>query len=287
MGAIAYLNGEWQAPEDARVSVLDRGFMFGDGVYEVIPVYNGMAFTLDRHLARLDNSLIEIGMTNPMSAQHWTALIGEAVERSEEQIAYLYLQVTRGVAEKRDHVYPTEAKPTVLVMVWHAPILERQEITPLKMVTLEDYRWQRGQIKTVSLIAAGMLRNEAISQGADDAILIRDGLVTEATASNVFIAKDGVLVTPPKSNHMLHGITRDLVLELARETPIRVEERVISESELASADEIFITSSGHEAWPVGALNGAVIGNGEGGVIWQEVDRLVQAFKAQSINDDTD
>jgi D-alanine transaminase len=249
--AISYLNGSWQPIEEARVSVLDRGFMFGDGIYEVIPVYAGKVFTLPRHLVRLANSLVEIKLKNPMSTEAWTTLINEAVERSGETTAYVYIQVTRGLATKREHVYPNVA-PTVLVMVYHSPILERQQITPYKMVTLEDFRWSRGHIKTISLIAAGMLKNEALAQGADDAILIRDGLVMEATASNIFIVKDGVIKTPPKSMHLLHGITRDVVVELALANGLTLQECAITAAELADADEVMITSSGHEVcrWPV-------------------------------------
>ncbi|MCB1647833.1 MAG: aminotransferase class IV, partial [Pseudomonadales bacterium] len=235
--SISWLNGEWQPIEDAKISVLDRGFMFGDGVYEVIPVYNGKPFTLDRHLARLDRSLDEIRLKNPMDAAAWEALIHEAIEKSGESMAYLYLQVTRGIAKKRDHVYP-DAEPTVLVMVYDAPILARKEIRPYSVVTLEDFRWGRGHIKSVSLIAAGMLKNEAIAKGADDAILIRNGFATESTASNIFIVKDGVLITPPKSHVLLHGITRDVVIELASANGIPLEGRDITEAELAEADEI-------------------------------------------------
>lgn len=282
MTAVAYLNGEWLAPEDAKVSVLDRGFIFGDGIYEVIPVYRGQAFTLPRHLARLQRSLDEIRIPNPMPDPEWTRVIAEAVSRSGETTAYCYVQVTRGVMPRRDHVYPENAVPTVLVMVYEAPILDRTEIRPLKMVTLEDFRWDRGHIKTISLIAAGMLKNEAIAQGADDAILIKDGVITEATASNIFIAVNGVLVTPPKSTRLLHGITRDVVVEIARAGGLAVEEREITPEELAAADEIMITSSGHETWPVGMLDGRMIGNGEGGVMWQQVDRLFQEYKSGAV-----
>ncbi|MDZ7683741.1 MAG: aminotransferase class IV [Gammaproteobacteria bacterium] len=259
--------------------MLDRGFMFGDGVYEVIPVYAGKAFTLDRHLARLDNSLGAVRIPNPMGIREWKSLIGEAITRSSEDLASAYVQVTRGLASHRSHIYPENPEPTVLVMVSPAPQLKRDRVDSLEMITLDDFRWSRGHIKTTSLIAAGMLKNEAVARGADDAILVRDGHVTEATASNVFLAVGGKLVTPPKNNVVLHGITRDLVIELAVEGGLEVVERPVSASELDEADEIFITSSTHEAWPVGRLNGNTIGNGEGGVLWQEVDRLFQSYKA--------
>ena len=277
--AISYLNGEWQPIGEARISVLDRGFMFGDGVYEVIPVYGGHAFTLSRHLRRLEASLAEIKLKNPMTAADWTGLIDEAISRSGESTALIYIQVTRGVATRRDHVYP-DVPPTVLVMVYSAPILERTEIRPYKLVTLEDFRWARGHIKTVSLIAAGMLKNEAISQGADDAILIREGFATESTSSNFFIVKDGVLITPPKSQLLLHGITRDVVVELARSNQLALQERYVKLAELAAADEIMITSSGHEIWPVATLNGEPVGNGAPGIMWKTLDALFQGYKQQ-------
>ena len=276
--AIAYLNGEWMQPEDARVSVFDRGFMFGDGIYEVMAVYDGEVFTLDQHLARLERSLDAIRLDSPHSPAEWRALIEEAVERGKESPAYLYLQVTRGVASPRNHVYPETVSPTVLMTVMHAPVLERKEITPLKVVTKNDFRWGRGDIKVVSLIANGLLKNEAIAEGYDDAILIRDGEVTESTAANVFIVSYGVIVTPPKSNFLLHGITRGHVIELAQAAGLVVEERAISESELLGADEVWVTSTGQEVWPVGQVNGQVIGNGSAGVVWQSVDDLFQGSK---------
>lgn len=281
MTAISYLNGTWQPPEDARVSVLDRGFMFGDGVYEVIPVYQGRPFGLARHLARLNTSLAEITLPSPMSDADWEALMLKGVTRSGETTASIYLQITRGVAPTRDHRYPENVTPTVLLIVSPSILLERRQVDPLTMVTLDDFRWARGHIKTISLIAAGMLRNEAIAQGADDAILIRDGLVTEASSSNIFICKDGVLITPPKSNLVLHGITRNVVLELARETGMEVAERDVTAEELFAADEVMISSSTHEIWPVGTIDGRTIGNGAGGVIWRQLDSLFQAFKARS------
>ncbi len=280
MPAISYLNGTWQPPDEARIPVLDRGFLFGDGIYEVIPVYDGKAFALSRHLHRLNNGLREVGIANPMTSIEWEALMNEAIVRSAELTAVIYLQVTRGVIAKRDHQYPKNSVSTVLVMVYEAPLFERREIVPLKMITLDDFRWERGHIKATSLIAAGMLKNNALAQGVDDAILVKNGQITEATSANVFIADNGVLITPPKSNRLLHGITRDLVLELARGHGIRADERDITQDQLANADEIFIASSGYETWPVGKLNGRVIGNGGGGLLWQRIDRLFQDFKSR-------
>ena len=276
--AIAYLNGEWMAPADARVSVFDRGFMFGDGIYEVMAVYDGKVFTLEDHLARLKRSLAAIRLESPHTDDQWRSIINEAVQRGGEAPAYLYLQVTRGVKSPRSHVYPQPMTPTVLVTVMHAPVLERTDIVPYKMVTKQDFRWGRGDIKVISLIANGLLKNEALDEGFDDDLLFRDGELTEATSSNVFIVKAGVVATPAKSQFLLHGITRDHVLVLLASAGIPVEERAISEAEVLAADEIWITSTGHEVWPIGLVNATVIGNGAPGVVWQRVDALFQASK---------
>jgi D-alanine transaminase len=277
--AIAYLNGDWMAPEDAKVSVFDRGFMFGDGIYEVMAVYDGKVFALEEHLVRLKRSLEAIRLESPHTDDQWRSIINEAVKRGYETPAYLYLQVTRGVDAPRSHVYPGHSKATVLVTVMHAPVLERAEIRPYTMVTKQDFRWSRGDIKVISLIANGLLKNEALDEGFDDALLFRDGELTEATASNVFMVKDGTVVTPPKSNFLLHGITRDHILVLLADAHVPCEERAISEDELLAADEIWIASTGHEVWPVGQVNDCVIGNGSAGVVWQLVDNLFQTSKS--------
>ncbi|MFT5099952.1 MAG: D-alanine transaminase [Planctomycetaceae bacterium] len=275
---IAYLNGEWLLAEEAKVSVLDRGFLFGDGVYEVIPVYNGSLFCLERHVRRLKNSLAEIHLGEHLAEIDWAVLLTEAVEKSGDSMAALYVQVTRGVDVARSFVYPENPKPTILIMVNPAPQLASREIKAISLVTLEDFRWDRGHIKTISLIAAGMLKNQAIAQGANDAVLVKDGEVTEATSANIFAVIDGVIVTPPKTTSLLHGITRDVVVELAREHGLPIEERCLLPTELASADEVFISSSTMETWPVGLIDGNPVGNGEPGLIWQKVDDLFQTFK---------
>ncbi len=274
----AYLNGEWLAIEDAKVSVLDRGFLFGDGVYEVIPVYNGKLFCMQRHVTRLLNSLAEVRMATPMPAEEWHALLTTAVEKSGDSSAALYVQVTRGADTHRSFVYPEGVEPTVFIMVNPLSPELREDITPLDLISLEDFRWDRGHIKTTSLIAAGILKNEALAAGANDAVLVKDGYVTEATSANLFAVIDGVLVTPPKSTKLLHGITRDVVLELAKNNDIACEERQLSPADLLKVEEMFITSSTMEAWPVGSLDGKQIGNGAPGIIWQKIDAVFQQHK---------
>ena len=276
--AIAFLNGDWMQPEEAKVSVFDRGFMFGDGVYEVMPVYGGRVFTLREHVERLLRSLEEIRLETSYNEETWAALIQEAVAKSEEVESLVYLQVTRGVAGERSHVYP-DAAPTVLITVTPA-VLRTTTPKPLDVVTKVDFRWHRADIKVTSLIANGLLKNEALAEGYDDAVLMRDGIVTEGTASNVFIVAEGVIKTPPKSNHLLHGITRDLVIRLAEEAGMPIYECELIEADVLEADEVWLTSTGLEVSPVGSVNGQTIGNGEAGLTWLAMDQIFQNKKAE-------
>ncbi|MGI9322872.1 MAG: D-amino acid aminotransferase [Pseudomonadales bacterium] len=276
--AIAWLNGAWLPPEEASISVFDRGFMFGDGIYEVIAIYNGKPFALDAHLARLRRSLGEIRLDLPMDDASLQQLLTEAVSKGGESNALLYMQVTRGVALPRAHAWPDDTNPTLLITVTPAPILTRQNVTPYRLVTKEDYRWGRGDIKVISLIANVLLKNEAIAEGYNDALLIKDGKVTEATAANLFIVSQGQVITPPKSGLLLHGITRDHVLALAKDAGMAVAEREIPEAEVFAADEVWVTSTSHEVWPVSHVNGQAIGKGAPGPVFDKIDGLFQAFK---------
>lgn len=271
---IAYLNGQWTQPEDAKISVFDRGFMFGDGVYEVMPVYKGHIFTLAQHITRLKRSMAEVAIQCPMSAMEWQALLEEAVSRSDEQDALIYLQVTRGIAPERSHVYPA-VPPTILITVT-ASQFDEAAIKPISVVCKADFRWSRGDIKVVSLIANGMLKNQAVDEGFDDAILIRNGMVTEGTSSNVFAVKDRVLWTPPKSEYLLHGITRDQIIQMARENGLEVREENIQEAFLMQADEVWLTASGLELLPVGTVDGKIVGNGDAGEIWRMMKSVFHA-----------
>ena len=271
---IAYLNGQWSRPEDTKISVFDRGFMFGDGVYEVMPVYNGHIFTLTQHIARLQRSMAEVRIQCPLTHLEWQALLEEGVSRSDEKDALIYLQVTRGVASERSHVYPVVA-PTILITVTASPY-DEDAIKPISAVCKADFRWSRGDIKVVSLIANGMLKNQAIDEGFDDAILIRNGLVTEGTSSNVFAIRDRVLWTPPKSEYLLHGITRDQIIQMARANGLEVREENIQEAFLKQADEVWLTASGLELLPVGQIDGTTIGDGSAGEVWHMMKDIFQA-----------
>jgi D-alanine transaminase len=271
--SLVYLNGDYVPLSKAKVSVMDRGFLFGDGVYEVIPVYGGRPFRLEEHLRRLERSLAGIRMVSPLSDGEWAEVFGRLIRGTDDQ--YIYLQVTRGAASKRDHAIPAEIAPTVFAM--GSPIAPIP-VEGIRAVTVEDIRWHWCHIKAITLLSNVLLRQEAVDLGAAEAILVRDGRVTEGAASNIFIVRKGVLVTPPKSHEILPGITRDLVLELALEHGFACEERSFSLEELRAADEIWMTSSTREILPVIELDGRPVGNGQPGPVWKRMQPVYQAYK---------
>lgn len=277
--SIVYLNGEFLPKDEARVSVLDRGFLFGDGVYEVIPVYGGRLFRLEQHLERLDQSLAGIRLANPHTRLEWRRILEQLVELHGGGDQSVYLQVTRGAAPKREHAFPTEVHPTVFAMssplTPNPPEVAQQGVAA---ITLEDIRWKHCHIKAVTLLANVLLRQQALDGGAAEAILIRDGQVTEGAASNVFIVRAGELLTPPKGPFLLPGITRDLILELAAANGIPYREAAVTEAELASAAEVWVTSSTREILPVTTLNGVPVGDGKPGPLWARMTALFQAYK---------
>ena len=251
--------------------------MFGDAIYEVMPVYGGRIFTETEHLARLSRSLNEVKISPPMTESQWSLLLREAVQRSGERDALIYVQVTRGVAPTRSHVYPN-TNPTVLVTVTPFKPLAREAVVPLSVKTALDFRWQRADIKVTSLIANGMIKNEALAEGYDDAVMIRDGKVTEGTASNVFIVVGDEIRTPPKSWQLLHGITRAEMIDTARGCGMEVVETIIDEAELYEAHELWLSSTGLELAPVGRVNDQLIGDGKAGPIWHQMFEAFQKRK---------
>jgi D-alanine transaminase len=278
--SIVYLNGAFLPEESATVSVLDRGFIFGDGVYEVIPVYGGHILRLTEHLRRLDNSLAAIYMENPHDAHGWSAIISELLDRNPGSVnRAVYLQVTRG-AGARQHIPVAGQQPTVFGMCNAIP--DRDFTSGISAVTHEDIRWQYCDIKTISLIGNVLLRERARRRdGSVEAILIRDGRVTEGAASNVFVVLGGRVHTPPKHGALLPGITRDLVVELLNGAGIGCDEIDIPGKDLAAADEIWITSSMMGIAPVTKLDGKPVGAGVPGPVWRRADGLYQAFKLHS------
>jgi len=279
---IAYLNGQFLPLEDARISPLDRGFLFADGVYEVIPAYGAQPFRLNEHLDRLDNSLTAIALPNPLTRPQWRQLFEQLIAQNGGGNIYIYLQISRGAAEKRDHAFPNPpVAPTIFAMtgVIVTPAADMPDTASgVSAITLDDIRWSRCDIKSVALLANVLMRQQAISEGASEAILIRDGFATEGTASNFFIVNSDTITTPPKSHLILPGITRDLLVELAREHGMNVQEKEVTEAELRGADEIWLSSSTREVVPITCLNGRMLADGRPGPVWKTMARHYVDYK---------
>lgn len=266
----AYLNGQWTPLEATCVSVLDRGFLFGDGVYEVIPVYAGCLFLLQEHLARLERSMMAVGIDSPCDRSQWVVLLEELVARNEAQLRAVYLQVTRGTAA-REHAFPRGVVPTVLAMA-----LGHQKRDPahgMRAVIRPDNRWARCDIKAITLLPNVLLRQQASAAQAEEAILSRDGLISEGAASNVFIVHQGQLLTPARGPTLLAGITRALVMDLASAAGYPCSEASISETQLRQADEVWLTASTMEIVPVVEVDGHAIGQGRPGPVWEQMYAL--------------
>ena len=275
-----YLNGEFMPIDQAKISVLDRGFIFGDGVYEVIPTYSRRPFRLAEHLARLQASLDAIRLANPHDGAKWSELVGAIIAGNPWEDQNVYLQITRGVA-KRDHAFPKGLKPTVFLMASElvTPSADLMK-TGAEAIVLPDFRWLRCDIKSTSLLGNCLLRTLAADEGCAEAILVRDGELTEASASNVFVVKNVTVLAPPKSHLILPGITYDVVLEILRDNAVPHEIRPVKEGELRSADEIWVTSSSREVLPITTLDGKPVGSGKPGPVCARVYALYQQFKAQ-------
>lgn len=265
---------------EAKVPVLDRGFIFGDGVYEVVPVYSKVPFRLEEHLARLERSLAAVGIRNPYTREQWRAYVGGVIERQPFEDQAVYFQVTRGVA-KRDHAFPKHAEPTVFMM--SNPLVPPPAAlveSGAAAITAHDNRWLRCDIKSISLIGNVLLRQLSAEADAVETILFRDGKLTEASASNVFIVKGGVIQSPPKNELILPGITYDVVVELARANALPLEFRDITEAEVRAADELWVTSSSKEILAVVRLDGRPVGDARPGPVFRRMYRLYQDFKQQ-------
>ncbi|MCX4188375.1 D-amino acid aminotransferase [Methylophaga sp. OBS4] len=275
-----YLNGEFMPAEQAKVSVFDRGFLLGDGVYEVIPVYDGLPFRLLQHLQRLQRSLNGVRMANPHTDDEWTSIIARLVTENGGGDQAVYLQVTRGVAA-RDHVFPEGVEPTAFVMSNHIkPLPASYKTEGVKAITVADIRWAQCDIKAITLLPNSLLRQQAEDAGAQEALLIRDGYLTEGSASNAYAVIEGVIYTAPKDEKVLPGITRDLVLELANKAGLPYLEQAVTEQQLNEASEIWISSSTREVLPVTTLNNKPVADGKPGPIWQQIERLYQRYKRE-------
>jgi D-alanine transaminase len=275
-----YLNGEFMPLAEARVPVLDRGFVFGDGVYELLPVYSNKPFRLDEHLRRLQASLDGIRLANPHGIAAWRDLILQLIALQDFADQSLYIQVTRGVAP-RDHAFPKGVPPTVFMFA--QPLVSAtaaQKAAGVCAITAPDIRWGRCDIKAISLLANVLARQQAVDAGCAETVMLRDGFLSEGAASTIFAVKNGILLAPSPSPLILTGITYDVVLELAATHGIPYQLRAISEAELRSADELWTTSSPREIMPIVTLDGAPVGPGAPGPLARQMDALYQTFKQQ-------
>lgn len=277
-----YLNGSFMDAEQARISPMDRGFVFADGVYEVVPAIDGRLFELDGHLQRLERSMSELRIDNPMPRAQWIALSEQMIERNGGGDLSLYMQVTRGAPAKRDHPFPSPpVAPTVFLStspLARSPIYQIDTAKGAKAITRDDIRWGRCDIKSVALLANILYRQEAAEAGAAEAILLKDGLLTEGSSTNVFVIKRGKVATPPLSNLILGGITRLAVIAVCAELGIPLEERDINEAELREADEIWVSSSTKDALPIVQLDEVLVGEGRPGPLWTQLARRFLARK---------
>ena len=280
MSARIFVNGRWLAPEDASVSVMDRGFLFGDGVYEVIPVYSRQPFRLEQHLARLQQSLDGIQLTNPHRLDEWIAFVTQLAREAEWEDQSIYIQVTRGPMAVRNHAFPKLVTPTVVLLaepMTTPPAAQREQ--GIAAVSAADIRWLRCDLKATSLLANCLLRQMAVSAGCVETVLFRDGFLTEGSASSIFVIKDGTLLAPIKNHLMLPGITYDVVLELAVQHGLPHQVRDVTEAETRTADELWMCSSTKEVLPIVTLDGKEVGSGRPGPRFAQMHAWYQAFKA--------
>ena len=285
--APCYLNGEYTLVKDARVSVLDRGFLFGDAVYEVIPVYQGQPFRFEAHMARLDRSLSAIGMANPMTHEAWRQIAQELIDRqakastktSAERQA-LYVQVSRGAAPRREHAFPLDTPPTVLMLLQPVqPTPEAVRDVGLRCITAEDFRWQKAHIKSTSLLGAVLARQMSVEADADETILVRDGLLTEGSASNIWVVKNGRVAGPVADHHVLEGVRYGVLESLCADLGLPFELRPVKASELLEADEVLLSSALREILPVTSIDGQPVGTGQPGAVFRALDAAYQRAKA--------
>ncbi len=258
---LCHLNGQMLPLCDAKISVLDRGFIFGDGIYEVVPVYGRRLFRFEQHMQRLERGLSKIRVANPHDRAGWLRVVRDLVAAQPADDQLVYLEITRGVA-LRDHVMPEGIVPTVFGMTSAMkPPTAEQRHHGVSCVTARDFRWERGDIKSVSLLGNVLARQISADQGATETVMFRDGWLTEAAASNVWIAHEGALLGPPKSEHVLEGIRVDLLAELCEEMGIAYNLRPISEADVHAADEVLLSSATKEVLPVTRLDGELVGHG--------------------------
>ena len=272
---IVYLNGEYVSLTEAKISVLDRGFLFGDGIYEVIPCYQGQLFEFEAHIKRLDKNLANVKIKRQYSVEKWQELLFPLIDPARQQS--IYLHITRGVEDKRDHLFPDNIEPTIFAMCNDIVAMPNRE-DGVKGLTLEDNRWTLCHVKSTALLANVLLKQQAFEKDHSEAILIRDDYVTEGAVSNLFAVINGVLTTPPLSNALLPGITREVILKLADKNNITTAEKMISVAALKNAEEIWLVSSTREMLAVVELDGNPIADGQVGHLWHTMNTLFQDYK---------
>jgi D-alanine transaminase len=284
--SIVYLNGQFVAQENASVSILDRGFLFGDGIYEVIPVYAGHIFSLHEHLIRLQRSLQAIKMISPLTDEQWSNILHELLVLNNKQQGdqCIYIQITRGAESNRNHLIPTDIEPTVLAICLSPKHASYEELSQgFCAITLDDRRRYDCSIKSINLLPNVLAYQQAHDAGCAEAIFIRDQQALEGTSSNLFIVKNGVLQTPPLSPHILAGITRSFILDLAKQHQIPMEEIPITEKMLRAADEIWLTGSLKQIYPIITLDDKPVGTGKVGPLWHTIMHLYQNFIHNTVN----
>lgn len=284
-----YLNGEFSTLDKANISVMDRGFIFGDGIYEVVPVYGGRPFRFDEHMGRLERSLAEIRIPNLLTREGWRDLVGQLVERHAKSVGQavnslnqlIYIQVTRGVA-MRDHAMPADIKPTIFAMVNSLKAVPPADLeNGVQCVSEEDFRWKKAHIKSTSLLGAVLSRQISADVGATETIMFREGYLSEAAASNVWVVKDGKVFGPPKDNLVLEGIRYGLVAELCQQEGLPFELRKITQAEVLDADELMLSSATKELLPVTRLDERAVGSGRPGPVFKRLYARYQQAKAAS------
>jgi len=283
---IVYLNGNYLPQQQASISIMDRGFLFGDGVYEVIPVFEGEMFGFEEHIQRLEQSLNAVLIPAPLSKQQWKQVCIELIKRNKKTTGSqgIYLQITRGAYDTRSHAFPDNIQPTVVAFCNHSYSKPREELAKGKAaITLADSRRRDCCIKAINLLPNILLYNEARKAGAFEAILIRENRAIECTSSNLFVIKNGEILTPPLSNHILGGITRELILFLAKKNKVKFREIDIDKELLYDADEIWVTGSSKGIVPITTVDDKPIANGQAGPMWHKMMVYYEQYKQTVIS----
>ncbi|WP_158771789.1 aminotransferase class IV [Paraglaciecola sp. L1A13] len=283
--SIVFLNGDYLPQEQAKISPMDRGFLFGDGIYEVIPTYLGKTVGFTAHIERMQGGLASIGIELDYSHDDWQAIIDNLLNKNDAGNRGIYLHVSRGTDSKRAHAYPTGVTPTVFAFSFEippAPTPDKSKVKPFNVTSSEDLRWKRCNIKSTSLLGNVMHYQQSQDLGMQETILFnQQQQLTEASSCNVFLVKDNVIATPALDNQLLPGVTRKILLAILREySSYAIEERVISMEEVKNADELWLTSSSKEVAPIITLDGVPVGNGTVGDVWQQAQALFSQYKYQ-------